>query len=276
MSARFVRSPVPSDPSSRVNGDSPALSAPISESSSSRRDAGAAGADLVGAGRHRRPDHLRRQRQPGAARVAAQQAQRVLLSLIVGDAVVTQRTDSGRDPVHLPAARQVRRQRLTRGVVAGVGLAGQFGDRALTGDQRELARRQRRAIEQHRLWLGHGRGHARLDHRGRHSSDGAPGPRVPGALGHRGPLQPGGSASWRSDCPSGSPVNQIGSSAGSPLAVPDRARLAPQQRHLRERPARVLLVEPDAVVAVFEQQLSAATEVGVDDLDRGGFPIVEC
>ena len=36
MSARFVRSPVPSDPSSRVNGDSPALSAPISASSSSR------------------------------------------------------------------------------------------------------------------------------------------------------------------------------------------------------------------------------------------------
>ena len=66
--------------------------------------------------------------------------------------------------VYLPAAGKVRRQCLTRGVVAGAGLAGQFGDRALAGDQRELARRQGGAVEQHRVGLDDGGRYRCLGH----------------------------------------------------------------------------------------------------------------
>src|SRR5262245_9677658 len=60
--------------------------------------------------------------------------------------------------------------------------------------------------------------------------------------------------------------------------VPDRLLLPdggdddlapPEQRHLRQRPAGVLGVEPDVIAAVLEVELAAAAVIGVGDLDVG-------
>src|ERR1700716_2286272 len=55
--------------------------------------------------------------------------------------------------------------------------------------------------------------------------------------------------------------------ARPPLDRLHRAGLAPQQRDLSERSAGILLIEPDAIVDVVEQQLAATAKVGIDDLD---------
>ena len=64
---------MPSEPSSRANGVTPARSAPSSASSSALAHPGAAGAELVRAHRHRRAHDLGGQRRAAAARVLAQQ-----------------------------------------------------------------------------------------------------------------------------------------------------------------------------------------------------------
>ena len=108
-SARLVRSPVPSEPSSRVNGVSPALSAPTSASSSSLGDA---------APRRRRsgwrasPSPRARRAgedEAGAAGMAAQEVEPVAVAVILGDPVGAQRPDAGGHAVELVAARQQRR-----------------------------------------------------------------------------------------------------------------------------------------------------------------------
>jgi hypothetical protein len=48
------------------------------------RDAGAACADLIGPRRHRGAHQMHRQRTAGAARVTAQEAERVLLAVVLG------------------------------------------------------------------------------------------------------------------------------------------------------------------------------------------------
>src|SRR5262249_40927452 len=48
---------------------------------------------------------------------------------------------------------------------------------------------------------------------------------------------------------------------------PHRACLSPQRCDLDERASRIHRIEPDAVMAMLEQKLTATAEIGVDDVD---------
>ena len=158
MSARFVRSPVPSEPSSRVNGESPALSAATSVSSSSALTPAPPAASWLARVAMRGAHQRRRQRPPGAAGVAAQQGQPGT-GLIAGvDGVLAQRAHPGRDPVELRAGGQQRSQRLARDVVAGTCLRREQGLGALTGDERHAPWGERVAVEHDGIGLDDGLG----------------------------------------------------------------------------------------------------------------------
>ena len=105
ISASTVRSPVPSEPSSRANGVTSARSAPSRASSSRSPDARAAGAELVRPHRHRRAHDLGRQRRPAAARVRAQQPPLVIAGILQRARRGAQRADAGRHAVEQVAAR---------------------------------------------------------------------------------------------------------------------------------------------------------------------------
>ena len=145
------RSPVPSDPSSRVSGVTPALSARDEAVEQRRRRAGAAGAELVGAHDHARPDQLRCERPACADGVAAQQVPLEALAVGVADRPVAERADAGGGAVQSLASLEQRRDRARarRRCARGPrGRARRARPRRATGVDR--VRRERRAIEHDR------------------------------------------------------------------------------------------------------------------------------
>ena len=141
---------MPSEPSSRVSGVTFAFSARDERVEQRRRDPGPAGAELVGARNHARPDLLGAERAAGADGVAAEQVPLEALAIGVADHAVAERADAGGGAVQGLASLEQRRDRSAGVFVARACLGCELDRAAVAGDGRHSLWRERRAIENDR------------------------------------------------------------------------------------------------------------------------------
>ncbi len=123
ISASTVRSPVPSEPSSRASGVTPARQRAQQAVEQRLPDARAARADLVRAHGHRRAHHLDAQRRAAAAGVAAHEPPLVVARVLELRRRRAQRADPGARAVEQLAAVEQVAHEPQRGEVALARLA---------------------------------------------------------------------------------------------------------------------------------------------------------